>query len=81
MATGTVANYGFVRNRQRGLPGLSRTVRKGYQRVRVGAQAQSDANAEELRELTMYSAVRDIVSQSPWTSNLKPTDQDTPMPV
>ena len=48
----------------RGLLGLSDDVRKGYNNVRVRMQVRSDASAETLRELAMFSPVYDIVSQS-----------------
>ncbi len=48
----------------RGLFGLSETVRKGYRNVRVTMRVKSEANAEQLRELAMYSPVYDIVSNS-----------------
>ena len=48
----------------RGLFGLSDKVRKGYHDVRVKMRVKSEANAEELKELAMYSPVFDIVSNS-----------------
>ena len=48
----------------RGFFGLSEDVRKGYKQVRVRMQVKSDASAEKLKELAMYSAVYDIVSNS-----------------
>ena len=48
----------------RGLFGLSDTVRKGYNDVRVKMRVKSEANAEELKALAMYSPVFDIVSNS-----------------
>lgn len=48
----------------RGLFGLSDTVRKGYNDVRVKMCVKSEASAAELKELAMYSPVFDIVSNS-----------------
>lgn len=48
----------------RGFLGLSDDVRKGYETVRVTMTVKSDAPAEQLRELAMYSPVFDIVSNS-----------------
>ena len=48
----------------RGFFGLSDEVRKGFNHVRVRMQVKSDASAGQLRELAMYSAVYDIVSNS-----------------
>jgi uncharacterized OsmC-like protein len=48
----------------RGLFGLSDTVRKGYRNIRVKMRVKSEASAEELKELAMYSPVFDIVSNS-----------------
>jgi len=48
----------------RGFFGLSDEVRKGFNQVRVRMQVKSEAGAEQLRELAMYSAVYDIVSNS-----------------
>lgn len=46
----------------RGFLGLSDTVRKGYQNIRVGFKVKSDAPAEQLRNLCKFSPVFDIVS-------------------
>ena len=46
----------------RGLLGLSKDVRPGYQNLRGHFTVKSDAPAEKLRELTKYSPVFDIVS-------------------
>lgn len=48
----------------RGFLGLSEDVRKGYHHVRVAMQVKSDAPAEQLKELAMFSPVYDIVSKS-----------------
>ena len=48
----------------RGLLGLAEDVRKGYNKVTVNMRVKSEASAEELPELAMYSPVHDIVSQS-----------------
>lgn len=48
----------------RGLFGLSDTVRKGYQDVRVTMRVKSDADAGHLKELAMFSPVYDMVSGS-----------------
>lgn len=48
----------------RGLFGLSEDVRKGFEKVRVDMRVKSDASAEELTELALYSPVYDIVSRS-----------------
>ena len=45
-----------------GMLGLSDTIRKGYQQIRVRFKVQSDADAETLRQLCTYSPVFDIVS-------------------
>jgi hypothetical protein len=45
-----------------GFLGLSERVRKGYQSIRVNFVIQSDASAEELKELTKYSPVYDTLS-------------------
>ena len=52
----------------RGFFGSSDEVRKGFNSVRVVMRVKSEAAAETLRELAMYSAVYDIVANSlPWT--------------
>ena len=48
----------------RGLFGLSDDVRKGFNKVTVNMRVKSEANAEELRELALYSPVYEIVSRS-----------------
>jgi uncharacterized OsmC-like protein len=48
----------------RGLFGLADDVRKGFNKVTVNMRVKSEASAEELTELALYSPVYDIVSQS-----------------
>ena len=48
----------------RGMLGLSDEVRKGYSHVRVRMRVKSEASAETLRELALFSPVYDIVSRS-----------------
>ena len=48
----------------RGFLGLSESVRKGYQAVRVTFKVDSEADTETLKELAMFSPVYDIVSNS-----------------
>jgi uncharacterized OsmC-like protein len=48
----------------RGLFGLSEDVRKGFSKVSVEMRVKSNASAEELTELALYSPVYDIVSNS-----------------
>jgi len=48
----------------RGMLGLSEEVRKGYQAVRVRMRVKSEASAEALEELALFSPVYDIVSRS-----------------
>ena len=48
----------------RGFLGLSDDVRKGYHHVRVTMTVKSEAPAEQLKELAMFSPVYDIVSNS-----------------
>ncbi len=48
----------------RGLFGLADDVRKGLNKVTVKMRVKSEATAEELTELALYSPVYDIVSQS-----------------
>jgi len=48
----------------RGFFGLSDEVRKGFNTVRVVMRVKSQADAETLRNLAMYSAVYDIVANS-----------------
>lgn len=46
----------------RGFLGLSDTVRRGFERVRAHFVVQADASPDELREITKFSPVHDIVS-------------------
>jgi uncharacterized OsmC-like protein len=46
----------------RGFLGMSEDVRKGYENIRVTFRVKSDATAEQLRELTKFSPVFDIIS-------------------
>ena len=48
----------------RGFLGLSDEVRKGYHHVRVTMKVKSDAPAEQLKELAMFSPVYDMISNS-----------------
>ena len=48
----------------RGFFGLNDDVRKGFSKVTVNMHVKSNANAEELTKLALYSPVYDIVSQS-----------------
>jgi hypothetical protein len=48
----------------RGFLGLSDTIRKGYQNIRVRMRVKSDAKAETLRELVKFSPIYDVVSNS-----------------
>ena len=48
----------------RGLLGMADDVRKGFNHVRVTMRVDSDADAETLTELALYSPVYDIVSKS-----------------
>ena len=45
-----------------GFLGLSDQVRRGYKEVRVHFTIKSDASAEQLKELTRFSPVHDILS-------------------
>lgn len=45
-----------------GFLGLSDEVRRGYKEIRVNFTIKSDASAEQLKELTKFSPVHDIVS-------------------
>jgi uncharacterized OsmC-like protein len=45
-----------------GFLGLSDKVRRGYKEIRVHFTVKSDASAEQLKELTTFSPVHDIVS-------------------
>jgi uncharacterized OsmC-like protein len=48
----------------RGLFGLSEDVRKGFNKVTVNMRVKSEASAEDLTELALYSPVYDIISKS-----------------
>ena len=48
----------------RGFLGMSATVRKGYQAIRMRMRAKTDGSAELLRQLADYSPVYDVVSRS-----------------
>ena len=48
----------------RGFLGLSDEVRKGYHHVRVAMTVKSEAPADQLKELAMFSPVYDMVSKS-----------------
>ena len=48
----------------RGLLGLADNVRKGFSKVAVNMRVKSEASAEELTELAMFSPVHDIISKS-----------------
>ena len=45
-----------------GFLGLSDEVRRGYKEIRVHFRIETDAPAEQLKELTKFSPVHDIVS-------------------
>lgn len=47
-----------------GFLGLSDNVRRGYQNIRVNFTVKSDAPAEQLKELTKYSPVFDMMTNS-----------------
>jgi uncharacterized OsmC-like protein len=48
----------------RGLFGLANDVRKGFNKVKVKMRVKSEASAEELTELALYSPVYEMLSQS-----------------
>jgi len=48
----------------RGLFGLSKDIRSGFQQVTVYMRVKSEVSIEELTEMALYSPVYDIVSQS-----------------
>ena len=48
----------------RGLFGLSDDVRKGFEKVSVNMRVKSNATAEELTELALFSPVYDVISRS-----------------
>jgi len=48
----------------RGFLGISEEVRNGYQAIRINMKVKSEASAEQLKELAMFSPVYDTVSNS-----------------
>ena len=48
----------------RGFLGISEDVRKGYQAIRITMKVKSEAPAEQLKELALFSPVYDVVSNS-----------------
>lgn len=48
----------------RGFLGMSATVRKGYEAIRMHMRVKTDGSAEVLRQLAGYSPVYDVVSRS-----------------
>jgi uncharacterized OsmC-like protein len=48
----------------RGLFGLTDDVRKGFNKITVNMRVKSEASAEELTELALYSPVYDMISRS-----------------
>jgi uncharacterized OsmC-like protein len=48
----------------RGLFGLADNIRKGFNKVTVTMRVKSEASAQELTELALYSPVHDIISKS-----------------
>jgi uncharacterized OsmC-like protein len=48
----------------RGLLGMADDVRKGFNHIRVTLRVVSDADAETLKELALFSPVYDIISRS-----------------
>ena len=48
----------------RGFLGLSKDVPKGYQEIRVKMHVKSDAPAEKLKELAMFSPVHDTLTRA-----------------
>ena len=48
----------------RGFLGISEDVRKGYQAIRINMKVKSEASAEQLKKLAMFSPVYDTVSNS-----------------
>ena len=48
----------------RGFLGISDDVRKGYQSIRINMRVKSEATAEQLKELALFSPVYDTVSNS-----------------
>ena len=76
--TGTLVNHAAVRGIEieaiessysgdmdvRGLFGLAEDVRKGFDKVSVTMRVKSDADADVLTELALYSPVYDVISRS-----------------
>ena len=76
--TGTLINHAAVRGIAieavessytgdmdvRGLFGLADNVRKGFDKVAVHMRVKSEASAEELTELALFSPVYDVISKS-----------------
>ncbi|MBT5869554.1 MAG: OsmC family protein [Nitrospinaceae bacterium] len=48
----------------RGFLGISEEVRNGYQAIRINMKVKSEASAEQLKQLAMFSPVYDTVSNS-----------------
>ena len=48
----------------RGFLGISDTVRRGFKHIRVNFTVKSDATTDQLEELTKFSPVYDIISNS-----------------
>lgn len=48
----------------RGFLGMSASIRKGYQAIRMHMRIKTDASAELLRQLADYSPVHDVISRS-----------------
>lgn len=48
----------------RGFLGISSSVRKGYERIRVDMRIKTDASPQLLRDLAGYSPVLDVISRS-----------------
>jgi uncharacterized OsmC-like protein len=46
----------------RGFMGIAADVKKGYQNIRVNFKVRSDASAEQLKELALFSPVFDTIS-------------------
>lgn len=60
----------------RGFLGLSDTIRRGYTQIRVHLTIKSDAPEEQLRELTKFSPVHDII-MNPVPVSIAVTTQPT----
>ena len=48
----------------RGLFGLDDDVRKGFNKIKVNMRVKSEASAEDLTKLALYSPVHDMLSRS-----------------